>query len=193
MSYGFMVYSIDLDKFTAAFASKDDKLRRMISGRFKGEFKSYDESQGEGALSLRDALRQLIMGDALDPRCGSTYAYASKLICEHFGKFMPNAPLYPIPLSLIDEVDDALRVMGVFEAVSLSSLSYRGLPVELPRPDDFPMTGYLSTDEVRIAHERLGSATYGGDNRDISEAIDCIRDMLQLASDRGHAMMSFFH
>ena len=193
MSYGFMVYSIDLDKFTAAFASKDDKLRRMISGRFKGEFTSYDENHGEGDLSLRDALRQLIMGDALDPRSGATYAYASKLICEHFGKFMPNAPLYPIPLSLIDEVDDALRVMGVFEAVSLSSLSYRGLPVELPRPDDFPMTGYLSTDEVRIAHERLGSATYGGDNRDISEAIDCIRDLLQLASDRDHAMVSFVH
>lgn len=193
MSYGFMLYSIDLDKFTAAFASKDDKLRRMISGRFKGEFTSYDANHGEGDLSLRDALRQLIMGDALDPRSGATYAYASKLICEHFGKFMPNAPLYPVSTSFINEVDDALRAMGVFEAVSLASLSNRGLPVELPHPDDFPMTGHMTSAEVQIARERLDTATYGGDHRDIAEAIDCIRDCLQLASDRGHALVSFFH
>jgi hypothetical protein len=193
MSYGFMVYSVDLDKFTAAFGSKDDKLRRMISGRFKGEFKSYDEDRDEGALPLRDALRQLIMGDALDPRSGSTYAYACKLVCEHFGKFMPNAPLLPIRLQFIDDVDDALREMGVFEVVSLSKLAYRGLPLDLPPPDDFPMTGHMTSAEVRIARERLDAATYGGDHRDIAEAIDCIRDWLQAASDRGHAMVSFVH
>jgi hypothetical protein len=193
MSYGFMFYSVDLDKFTAACGSKDDKLRRMISGRFKGEFASYDEGRGEGALSLRDALRQVIMGEPLDPRAGSTYHYACKLICEHFGKFMPNAPLLPIALEFIDEVDDALREMGVFDAVSLSKLAYRGLPVDLPSPDDFPMAGYMTSDEVRAAREQLDAATYGGDHGDIAEAIDCIRDLLRAASGKGHAVVSFFH
>jgi len=193
MGYGFMLYSVDLEKFKAACGSKDDKLRRMISGRFKGEFTSYDADHDEGALSLRDALRQVIMGEALDPRAGSTYHYACKLICEHFGKFMPNAPLLPISLSFIEEVDDALRDMGVFEVISLSNLAYRGLPVDLPRPDDFPMTGYMTSAEVRVARERLDAATYGGDHTDIAEAIDCIRDMLQVVSDKGHGVLSFVH
>jgi hypothetical protein len=165
----------------------------MISGRFKGEFTSYDEGRGEGALPLRDALRQVIMGEPLDPRSGSTYHYACKLICEHFGKFMPNAPLLPIHLEFIDEVDDALKEMGVFDAISLSKLAYRGLPADLPPPDDFPMTGYMTSDEVRVASEKLDAATYGGDHGDIAEAIDCIRDMLRVVSSKGHGIASFVH
>jgi hypothetical protein len=193
MSYGFMVYALDLDKLKAACGSSDDKLRRMICGRFKRDLQSHDEGKDEGELTVREALRQIIMGGAPDSRSGSTYAYAFKLLCEHFGKFLPNAPLLPIRLSFIDDVDGALREMGAFDAVSLSKLAYRGLPINLPSPDDFPMTGYMTPEEIRPALAQLSAAKYAGEDRDIAEAIDCIQSWLKAASDKQQALVSFVH
>ena len=43
MSYGFTVWSVDTIKLRQVPGSKDDKLRRMIGGRFKRDLARLDD------------------------------------------------------------------------------------------------------------------------------------------------------
>ncbi len=59
MSYGFMVWAVDTARLQQVAGSKDEKLRRMIGGRFKRELADLDDmfSVREGKLNTYEALR----------------------------------------------------------------------------------------------------------------------------------------
>jgi hypothetical protein len=90
MSYGLMVYSVSLEKIREVCGSGDEKLVRMMGGRFRNEVQRADEyfedEISSGAPKRLEAVRQLVMGEVLDQRYGFQYAYAYKLLVEHFGK-----------------------------------------------------------------------------------------------------------
>lgn len=116
MSYGLMVYSVDINKLISVCGSQDDALRRTISGRFKRDIAStndqlaYSNERGEPSVFM--AIQHLIMGNdkTLD---GALYACAFEYINRHFGKFLDNNLFYPCSMNfLTEEVNSHLTTAG---------------------------------------------------------------------------------
>jgi hypothetical protein len=154
MSHGFMVWSVDTSKLRQVPGSKDDKLRRMIGGRFKRDLAAlddlFDHQIAAGGPNTYEALRQIVDGTIpAGVQNGAIYRYAFKLIVEHFGTFLDNSAVYPWRGEFGD-IDDALADVGL--PFKLGTFYGTDLPVDLPRPDDFPLSGWVDEAAVRPIH-----------------------------------------
>ncbi len=198
MSYGLMVYSVDLDKVIAACGSGDDKLRRMICGRFRNDLsrrQDWFSSEIEGgAPSPFDAIRALIMGDPPMVGHGFMYGYAYKDLVGHFGQSQYNNPFSPCNHAWIEAIGATLTTLGA-STLSMSNLQYGGSPVKFPNPDDFPAFGYWSRDDVLAGNDLLNGPEFQSDlvPPDHAEAIDAIRGWLTFAAGRRDAIVAFYH
>jgi len=195
MSYGYMAWAVDIDKLKEVCGSKDEKLVRMICGRFKHDVADLDDTFDylirSGAPTARQALTALIDGAEMVGH-GAMYAYAFKLLVEHFGKSLDNSALYPTGLEFPGEVDKVLKAGGV-TVISLSGLSYGSAPVKFPSPDDFPRFGHLTAEQVKQAQRQLQAFTYDGNDYDTTGAIANLRSWVDTASASGRGIMAFFH
>lgn len=191
MGYGLMGYAVDVEGLQRFVGSQDEKTRRMICGRFRGEMQRLDDSFSYAPEpSTRDAIYRIVHGEA-KPGAAFKYAYAFKLIVEHFGRHLPNGALYPIRGEYMDAVDGALSAGGV-TAISLSGLSYGGFPVELPRPDDFPGTGYLTAAQVVEADDQLRAMADPADP-EVLDAVQDLRAWTREARAKGWGIVAFYH
>jgi hypothetical protein len=193
VGYGFMVWSVDTNKLRQAAGSKDEKLRRMIGGRFKRDLASLDElfehSIASGGPNTYEALRQIIDGTVPDGARGGIYFYAFKLLVEHFGRFLDNGAVYPWSSPDFAPVNAVLKKLGVpFE---LDSLHGSSLPVKLPYPDDFPLTGWVDEAEVKkVAAAFEGAKTPKGEEAAI---VECVRGWFRDAAAQGRGLVSYYH
>ncbi|QSQ21542.1 hypothetical protein JY651_41235 [Pyxidicoccus parkwayensis] len=190
MSYGFMVWAVDTNKLKQAAGSKDEKLRRMIGGRFKRDLARLDELfEGSGGPNTYEALRQIIDGTVPPDARGAIYSYAFKLLVEHFGRFLDNAAVYPWSSPDFAPVNAALKQMEVpFE---LDDLHGSRLPIQLPSPDDFPLTGWVGEAEVKkisAAFERAKSP-----QGETGAIIDCVRGWFRDAAAQDRGLVSYYH
>lgn len=200
MGYGFMGYRVDIGKITTALGSKDDKLLRMMGGRFKREIArlddSFDSDIESSGVNTQEALRRLIYGEtAPTDKPGHLYAYAFKLIVEHFGNFLSNGSLYPVSVGYEDEIDKGLASIGV-TAVSLSDIAYGRIPgVTLPRVDDFPGKGAWTAEQVAAAHAQFAAAPPlpEGTDSDIRDAVADVRAWVNAAHEKGWGVIGFYH
>lgn len=193
MGYGFMAFSVDVEKLKQVAGSKDEKLVRMIGGRFKDKIRRRDEWNDDGP-GLKVLLAQIVNGEPLEDPRRHLYAYAFELLVEHFGKFLDNGAIYPFSMDYIDQVDAAFKQMGVSDVVSLSRFWTRGLPVPLPRPDDFPGTGYMTADEVATANERLrGAPEPTSGDPDVVDAVACVRGWLAAAAAANRGIVAYYY
>lgn len=189
-----MVWSVDIPKIQQVRGSKDDKLRRMIGGRFKRDLASLDDlfehHIAAGAPNTYEALRQIVDGAELDPRHGAIYRYAYKLIVEHFGSFLDNNAVYPWR-GEFDGIDGALARLGV--TFKLGDFFGTALPVDLPGPDDFPLSGWVDAPAVQTvtrAFRAADTATVDPEHRD---TVECIRGWFNQASAKQRGLVSFYH
>lgn len=188
-----MVWAVDTNKLKQAAGSKDEKLRRMIGGRFKRDLARLDELFEDAIASGRpntyEALRQIIDGTVPQDARGSIYPYAFKLLVEHFGRFLDNGAVYPWSSPDFAPVNSALKQMGVpFE---LDDLHGSRLPVTLPPPDDFPLTGWVDEAEVKkVAAAFEAAKTPTGETAAI---IDCVRGWFRDAAAQGRGLVSYYH
>lgn len=196
MGYGFMVYAVDTDKLKQVAGSKDDKIRRMIGGRFKRDLARlddlFDHAISAGGPNAYEALRQIIDGTIPEGARGSIYSYAFKLIVEHFGKILDNSEFMPWNSAPFEPVNQAIAEMGVDFKLD-SFLHGGGLPVELPWPDDFPMTGWLDAAAVKKIDAAFGGATYKGADEEAGRALACARRWFRDAADLGRGLVSYYH
>jgi hypothetical protein len=193
MSYGFMVWSVDTIKLRQVPGSKDDKLRRMIGGRFKRDLARlddlFDHDIAAGGPNTHEALRQIVDGTIpAGARNGAIYRYAYKLIVEHFGTFLDNGPVYPWRGGT-DDIDKALADAGV--PFRLATFYGLGLPNDLPYPDDFPMSGWVDEAAVLAARDALDN--HPGKPPGLEDVYDCIAGWFRQAATKGRGLVSFYH
>jgi hypothetical protein len=187
MGYGVMAYVVDIDKLVALCGSGDDRIRRVICGRFRERISATNDELGwsneRGEPSVFTAVNHLIMGaeKTLD---GAMYGYGFKYIVEFSGRFLDNSSFYPCPSSyLMDTVDPALKAVGA--TLSMFDLAFGGSPVSFPSPDDFPSIGHWTADEVTRNVEPLRAGT--------TTELKSIAQWLDQAAPASKGVVGFYH
>lgn len=189
MGYGFMIWAVDTNKLQQVAGSKDEKLRRMIGGRFKRDIARLDDMFD--SPNTYEALRQIIDGEIPEGARGGVYAYAFKLLVEHFGKFQDNGCVYPWNSPDFKNIDSALAEMGV--PFKFGTFQWSDLPVKLPSPDDFPCTGWVNPDKVKEIDAALAKATYSGTDSEVSDVINAMRGWFRNAASKDWGLVSYYH
>lgn len=191
MGYTLVPIAIELDQLTAALGSGDKRLLSSVARKYRDEFEQIDDMAAEffedehldGALTVRDALRQMVNGEAYrrERGLGFVYGYALHFLCLHLGEELPNGwwrttSGWPVK----QHADRALAAAGVAEGVLRTRmLVERGPPVPLPEVEDYPSVGYLRVSEARVALSALPEAAVAAvGDPDIRGAIGVLRGWL---------------
>src|SRR5262245_28863046 len=109
MSYGFMVWAVNIDALKRASGSKDDTLRRTITERFASKLAHLNDVFEDAETSVEEALQQIIDGTIPEGVRGGQYAYAFELLVEHLGAFLDNRAVCPWSSPEFEPVDGALE------------------------------------------------------------------------------------
>jgi hypothetical protein len=187
MGYGVMAYAVDIDKLVAFCGSGDDRMRRVISGKFREDIYRINDDLGwsneRGEPSVFTAIKHLIMGEEKTLE-GTMYGYGFKFIVEFSGRFLDNGPFYPCPSQYLSDTVD-VELAGVGATISMSGLIFDGAPVSFPSPDDFPAIGHWTADQVadNVEPLRAGSST----------ELKTISKWLDQAAATGRGVVGFYH
>lgn len=196
MGYGIMPFSVKLARVERAFGSRDAALAAEVTGAFEAIFEQDDcEEDDEGEPTLEEALHEVVEGRPLREGYGHKYGHVLKLLCWHFGEHLPNAHFSAMHHDWADQVDGELIGAGVpEEAFGLKRhLMYRGAPVAIPEPDDFPFIGYLKAAEVGPALRALRAADFAELSPEVRDAVEELRGWLEACSRGAFDLVSFYH
>ena len=162
MSYSLSLYAVDLARVREAVGSGDQKLRRMVGGRFKGDMARDDDwfsyEIRNGAPTRYEALRAVIDGGPFEEAHAFQYAYAYQMLCRFHGRPLDNGSFSPFRGRWLDAVDEGLASLGV-KAVSVAEFGSGSPPPPLPRPDDLPGYGEWSAEQCREGLAQWEAAT----------------------------------
>jgi hypothetical protein len=70
---------------------------------------------------------------------------------------------------------------------------YRGAPVAIPEPDDFPFIGYLKAAEVGPALRALRAADFAELSPEVREAVAELTGWLEACSRGASDLVCFYH
>lgn len=191
MSYGFMVWAVNIDALKRASGSKDETLRDTIAERFASKLAHLNDVFEDAETSVDEALQHIIDGTIPEGARGSSYSYAFELLVEHLGAFLDNGAVYPWSSPDFGPVDRALEAMGV--PFKMSALYDFSLPVRLPYPDDFPLTGWVDAVTVKAVHDAFSAAPSVNMDSETAEIVTCIRGWFRDAARRGTGLVSYYH
>ncbi|MEV6398660.1 hypothetical protein AB0M39_28435 [Streptomyces sp. NPDC051907] len=197
MSYGLSLYLVDLAAVRGAIASGDEKLRRMMGGRFKRDLARDDDYFADeianGAPTRYEALRAVIDGGPFDAAHGFQYGYAYKMVCEFHGRFLFNNHFSPFRGSWLDDVDKGMAELGV-KAVAVTDFMYGSAPAPLPS-SELPGYGEWSAEQCRE-----GLAQWEASAQEQRAALDpevlaavesCVEWMRQAQAKEGYGIAGF--
>lgn len=198
MSYCLMVYAVRFDKLKPVFGSGDDKLRRMISGRFKSRLAQradwFSTEIENGSPTPFDAIKALIMGPVPEKGHGFMYAYAYETIVEHFGRFLDNNAFSSIRWSFMEEVEQGFKKSGLDEALPFQDLYLGKALCDFPRPDDFPSMGYWTPEKVVAGQKRFGEIEMPNDVEPyVKDALLAVRGWVNSAAGKGEGIVGFYY
>jgi hypothetical protein len=140
VSYSLVPYAVDLNQLRAALGSKDEALLTAI---LESDPERFEEDEDEGELSLRAALRHLVMGLNRRNDSGYQYGYALEHLCAYLGERLDSDEWESIRWEVLEET-------GMVEI-----MEGNGSPVRLSRINDFPSLGHLTPEQVRVMAERI--------------------------------------
>lgn len=164
MSYGVHAFAVDFGELKAALGSKDGHLLAQVLANFATDIERMDADDVENELPpTAEVLRRMIFGEAYHEErwVGFKYGYALEYLCWHLGEFLDNSQWSSMHGDWFETVDAALAQAGVSPAVfSTAKLVYRGAPVPIPEPDDFPGIGYLTREEIPAVAAALDAADW---------------------------------
>ena len=191
-----MVWAVDTEKLRQVAGSHDDKLRRMIGGRFKRDLARLDDlfehTIAAGGPNTYEALRQIVDGTIPEGvRDGAIYRYAFKLVVEHFGGVLDNGAVMPWSSPDFGPVDKALAERGV--PLKLEVFYGSDLPVDLPYPDDFPVTGWLDAAAVARIDAAFTRAEPAALAPEVGDIVDCVRGWFREAAAKQRGLVSYYH
>ncbi len=206
MSYGIQPFAVSIDRITASieearrssgflrrFFGREHDLVKDIKRQQDGYLLQHDELEDERPVEL--ALRDLIAGTTLDKADGEYHAWALKALCWYLGEFLDNSEWATIRSVWSDYVDHVLAEGGVPEdALSIHRhILYRGAPISIPEPADFPFMGYLSRTEIAPAAAALSQCAVPEANEDARSSIVQIGGWLERAQEKNVDLLFFYH
>ena len=196
MGYGIQPFAVKLIKVERAFGSRDAALVAEITGKFEDQFDDDDcDEDDEDEPTLEVALHEIVEGRPLRDGYGHKYGYILEMLCDHFGKALPNGSFSGMHFDWIEEVDRGLIRAGVpEETFGLGRhLIYRGSPVAIPSPDGFPAIGYLKAAEIGPALRAVGTADLASLDPEVGDAVAELRGWLEACSRGAFDLVSFYH
>jgi hypothetical protein len=194
LSYAIMPYAVDLAKLRSLLGSGDAKVLAGIRGdrRFGHDFDGVDELGDDTAVSARTALEQMIMGGDYDADAGYVYGYCWKILCEAYGRWLPNEHWSAMRFSWFDAVNDGLRAADV--KFSPEDLIYGGAGVPLPSIDDFPAIGHVERGDMPALLATLeGIDDAAITDGDVLDAVREIQGWLQHCVTHERDLVCFYH
>jgi hypothetical protein len=205
MSYGMMPFAVDFEEIGGWLACGDPQLAEHLVTELAPELAEQDlesrewlEDEDDVFLPAATALRQVILGERLEPKDGHVYLYAFKSLCWAYGEFLDNYRWCPIRSKWVtEEFDAVLRTAGVPAEVfgAASHLFFRGPPFPIPEsPDSFPCIGYLRPSEVSTVADLL----HGIDPErfrpiDGHEQFVALRGWVESCRATNRGIISFYH
>jgi hypothetical protein len=205
MGYILSAIAVDLGEVSGTVASGKRQLLSALVEQFEDEFGQFDEmaadcagdEEGGGALTMRRALAQMVMGEEYDEGPGFMYGYALEFLCRHFGETLPNGEWSAMPSGTrwAEAVDRELGNAGVPESVFRvgTHLLNRGAPIAIPEIDDFPGIGYLTRGEVKAAQAALRVAKLSSImDKEVLASIKEVQRWLQTCAESGRDLVCFY-
>ena len=164
-------YGVDLTRLTAVQGSGDANLLSELV-----ETAPTDPFAEPGEPTICDGLQALIDGNLLDSYEGrAQQLYALELLCQRFGKQLDG-----------QEHIGYLEDLG-WETAAMEQRS----PLDLPAADDFPMSGYLTADEVVEEYARLKDEEIEDEPPELADAREEFVWWLKQCADKGLALVTF--
>lgn len=162
MSFALMPFVVDLDVLNGSVGSKDDKLRRMIGGRFRQHLTHFDSRFDhlieDGGPPIYEAIRAVIDGGPFEDKYSVMYNHAFEGICEFHGRLLANADFSPMRSGWLEVVDEGLADLGV-TAVRVGGLGMGRAPSPIPiSSEGHPHYGEWTLAECEKALERWEQA-----------------------------------
>lgn len=190
MSYCVHPFAVRLEDVESLLGSNDLSLIPAL----KSEFPSYFEDPAwddDPDLTREAALADLLAGNQLNPYYGDFYGSALELLCWHTGEFLSNRHWSYMHFNWFETVDDALRAAGVPFSLT-SHLFFRGSPISIPEPGDFPGIGYILNGEIATTMKTLGKPLFDADMQ-VRTSVMEVRLWLATCRERRCDLVTFYH
>ncbi len=176
MSYVLTAYLVDLANVKSVIGSKDPSIMRGVEALIS---EAYEDDEEE-VIAQSAALRQLIMGEPLDPENTDTYGCVLWHICKIKGEEM------------LPDYWGGVRWNAV-EACELENLLTKtGPPVELPSNRDIPSIGHIKHDNIaaylQAAEETKAKAKDSG----VLDLLDEYIGWLETAASKNKDIVFFY-
>jgi hypothetical protein len=194
MSYGMMPFAVKLARVERTFGSRDAAPAAEITAKFHPLLR---EALGddEDDLSQEQALFDIIEGHPLREEYGYRYAYVLEMLCWHFGRFLPNGNFCPMGMGRAQHVDRVLTEAGVpsdqFRFVD--HLMFRGSPIAIPHPEEFPCIGYIKAKEVGPTLRAVQSVNVSSFDPEMRETLTELRGWLEVCAKSVCDLVCFYH
>lgn len=191
MSSSVSVYAVSIDQLKQAVGSGDLALIFGITETHSDFFASINEIDEDAERTCAQAAAELIHDDISGDAPGYLYGYAMEAICSYLSE-EPLANICPIvgTSEWIDQVDAALDDMAV--PLSIDALVYRGCPIPIPEPNDYPFIGVWTAQEIAEAKTALQNAEPTGPDAQIAETLQQIREWIDMARQQPDASIIGF-
>lgn len=180
MSNSINVYAVELSRVDAIIGSCDQSLIDAIVREHEAFLSSIDDIDSDSELTCADAVADLINGESADDAAGYIYGYASEAIYSHLGETLPNICSVVGASEWLDKVDAVLETNGI--PVRLNLLVYRGSPIAIPEPDDYPFIGSWTTEEIAAAKTAFENADMTDSESDMLGILNQVRGWVVVAA-----------
>lgn len=185
MSYSLLAFAVDLPEIERRIGSGDQGVIDAVIANNPEEFDEEEEDEDDD-LSLKSAVRQLVMGESMDPEEAHQYGYALQELCSTYGEDLPC------------DLWCGVR-WGAIEGCGLEPLMTRtGSPVALPPNDDFPTIAFLRRGEetakaLADAKRRLEGAPPEGLDENLDDLIEEYAGWLETATEKDRDLIFFYY
>jgi hypothetical protein len=191
-----MVWAVDTNQLKEAAGSKNEKLHRLLVRKFKRDITDIDEMFEDrirrGRPGTAEVLKQIIDGTIPRGTRGGIYFYAFELLVQHFGKPLDNSAVYPWRYPEFRSVDAALKKLRVPFKMEQLFLGI-SLPVKLPLPEDFPLTGWVDEATVQKVAAVFEPLKPIGKDAQTRKVVEAVRGWFVEASVLECGLVSYYH
>jgi hypothetical protein len=174
--------------------SPSSSLIKTIKREYAHRFEQ-DDVLEDDEPTLQQALADLLAGKELDTSYGHKYAYALELLCDHFGEFLDNSAWSAMRGEWAEQVHEAMKQADIDQqTLSVNDhLMYRGAPITIPEPGDFPFMGFLRKNEIGKAAQAIDSSDLSEMDEEVQESVMQIRGWLERCEQLKCDLVCFYY
>ena len=190
MSSTITVFAVSLDRIRQVVGSKNESLLTQIVAEQKSCLEDIDSIDEECGFRCAEALADIIHGRVNRDIRGYLYGYAFETLCRQFGRELNEISGIAGAATWIEEIDGAL--VEVSSPIKLSDLLYAGCPIPIPRPDEYPIIGFLPASILPVTLEQLSTLDTTKLDSDAAEVLGQMTSWLKTAGTiPGASLVSF--